>query len=181
MTRNQNHCRHPNLLSLRDRVKVCLDCSVLSFNTSKTDHAKFSFFTKPQLFTQKVETVPLSHFHSLFNQIYNDEDSDEKEFSETYKSIRPKLIHHIKTLCISYRVSAKTLYNMGLTEKEIAKFAELSEEEKVIVISEKPYDEVVEEEEIIPVEKPVAKPANATKTTAKKSTAKKSTTKKSSK
>ena len=78
-------------------------------------------------------------------------------------------------------VSAKTLYNMGLTEKEIAKFAELSEEEKVIVISEKPYDEVVEEEEIIPVEKPVAKPANATKTTAKKSTAKKSTTKKSSK
>ena len=78
-------------------------------------------------------------------------------------------------------VSAKTLYNMGLTEKEIAKFAELSEEEKVIVISEKPYDEVVEEEEIIPVEKPVAKPAAATKTTAKKSTAKKSTTKKSSK
>ena len=78
-------------------------------------------------------------------------------------------------------VSAKTLYNMGLTEKEIAKFAELSEEEKVIVISEKPYDEVVEEEEIIPVEKPVAKPATATKTTAKKSTAKKSTTKKSSK
>ena len=77
-------------------------------------------------------------------------------------------------------VSAKTLYNMGLTEKEIAKFAELSEEEKVIVISEKPYDEVVEEE-IIPVEKPVAKPATATKTTAKKSTAKKSTTKKSSK
>ena len=60
-------------------------------------------------------------------------------------------------------VSAKTLYNMGLTEKEIAKFAELSEEE------------------IIPVEKPVAKPATATKTTAKKSTAKKSTTKKSSK
>ena len=78
-------------------------------------------------------------------------------------------------------VSAKTLYNMGLTEKEIAKFAELSEEEKVIVISEKPYDEVVEEEEIIPVEKPVAKPATATKTTAKKSTAKKSTTKKSNK
>lgn len=78
-------------------------------------------------------------------------------------------------------VSAKTLYNMGLTEKEIAKFAELSEEEKVIVISEKPYDEVVEEEEIIPVEKPVAKPTTATKTTAKKSTAKKSTTKKSSK
>ena len=78
-------------------------------------------------------------------------------------------------------VSAKTLYNMGLTEKEIAKFAELSEEEKVIVISEKPYDEVVEEEEIIPVEKPVAKPATATKTTTKKSTAKKSTTKKSSK
>ena len=78
-------------------------------------------------------------------------------------------------------VSAKTLYNMGLTEKEIAKFAELSEEEKVIVISEKPYDEVVEEEEIISVEKPVAKPAAATKTTAKKSTAKKSTTKKSSK
>ena len=78
-------------------------------------------------------------------------------------------------------VSAKTLYNMGLTEKEIAKFAELSEEEKVIVISEKPYDEVVEEEEITPVEKPVAKPATATKTTAKKSTAKKSTTKKSSK
>ena len=78
-------------------------------------------------------------------------------------------------------VSAKTLYNMGLNEKEIAKFAELSEEEKVIVISEKPYDEVVEEEEIIPVEKPVAKPATATKTTAKKSTAKKSTTKKSSK
>lgn len=78
-------------------------------------------------------------------------------------------------------VSAKTLYNMGLTEKEIAKFAELSEEEKAIVISEKPYDEVVEEEEIIPVEKPVAKPATATKTTAKKSTAKKSTTKKSSK
>ena len=78
-------------------------------------------------------------------------------------------------------VSAKTLYNMGLTEKEIAKFAELSEEEKVIVISEKPYDEVVEEEEIIPVEKPVAKPATATKTTAKKPTAKKSTTKKSSK
>ena len=78
-------------------------------------------------------------------------------------------------------VSAKTLYNMGLTEKEIAKFAELSEEEKVIVISEKPYDEVVEEEEIIPVEKSVAKPATATKTTAKKSTAKKSTTKKSSK
>lgn len=78
-------------------------------------------------------------------------------------------------------VSAKTLYNMGLTEKEIAKFAELSEEEKVIVISEKPYDEVVEEEEIITVEKPVAKPATATKTTAKKSTAKKSTTKKSSK
>ena len=78
-------------------------------------------------------------------------------------------------------VSPKTLYNMGLTEKEIAKFAELSEEEKVIVISEKPYDEVVEEEEIIPVEKPVAKPATATKTTAKKSTAKKSTTKKSSK
>ena len=78
-------------------------------------------------------------------------------------------------------ISAKTLYNMGLTEKEIAKFAELSEEEKVIVISEKPYDEVVEEEEIIPVEKPVAKPAAATKTTAKKSTAKKSTTKKSSK
>ena len=77
-------------------------------------------------------------------------------------------------------VSAKTLYNMGLTEKEIAKFAELSEEEKVIV-SEKTYDEVVEEEEIIPVEKPVAKPATATKTTAKKSTAKKSTTKKSSK
>lgn len=78
-------------------------------------------------------------------------------------------------------VSAKTLYNMGLTEKEIAKFAELSEEEKAIVISEKPYDEVVEEEEIITVEKPVAKPATATKTTAKKSTAKKSTTKKSSK
>ena len=78
-------------------------------------------------------------------------------------------------------VSAKTLYNMGLTEKEIAKFAELSEEEKAIVISEKPYDEVVEEEEIISVEKPVAKPATATKTTAKKSTAKKSTTKKSSK
>lgn len=78
-------------------------------------------------------------------------------------------------------ISAKTLYNMGLTEKEIAKFAELSEEEKVIVISEKPYDEVVEEEEIIPVEKPVAKPATATKTTAKKPTAKKSTTKKSSK
>ena len=78
-------------------------------------------------------------------------------------------------------ISAKTLYNMGLTEKEIAKFAELSEEEKVIVISEKPYDEVVEEEEIIPVEKPVAKPATATKTTAKKSTAKKSTTKKLSK
>ena len=78
-------------------------------------------------------------------------------------------------------ISAKTLYNMGLTEKEIAKFAELSEEEKVIVISEKPYDEVVEEEEIISVEKPVAKPATATKTTAKKSTAKKSTTKKSSK
>ena len=78
-------------------------------------------------------------------------------------------------------ISAKTLYNMGLTEEEIAKFAELSEEEKVIVISEKPYDEVVEEEEIIPVEKPVAKPATATKTTAKKSTAKKSTTKKSSK
>lgn len=78
-------------------------------------------------------------------------------------------------------ISAKTLYNMGLTEKEIAKFAELSEEEKVIVISEKPYDEVVEEEEIISVEKQVAKPATATKTTAKKSTAKKSTTKKSSK
>ena len=78
-------------------------------------------------------------------------------------------------------ISAKTLYNMGLTEKEIAKFAELSEEEKAIVISEKPYDEVVEAEEIIPVEKPVAKPATATKTTAKKSTAKKSTTKKSSK
>lgn len=78
-------------------------------------------------------------------------------------------------------ISAKTLYNMGLTEKEIAKFAELSEEEKAIVISEKPYDEVVEEEEIIPVEKPVAKPATATKTTAKKSTTKKSTTKKSSK
>ena len=78
-------------------------------------------------------------------------------------------------------ISAKTLYNMGLTEKEIAKFAELSEEEKVIVISEKPYDEVVEEEEIIPVEKPVAKPATATKTTAKKPTTKKSTTKKSSK
>ena len=78
-------------------------------------------------------------------------------------------------------ISAKTLYNMGLTEEEIAKFAELSEEEKVIVISEKPYDEVVEEEEIIPVEKPVAKPATATKTTAKKPTAKKSTTKKSSK
>ena len=78
-------------------------------------------------------------------------------------------------------VSAKTLYNMGSTEKDIANFAELSEEEKVIVISEKPYDEVVEEEEIIPVEKPVAKPATATKTTAKKSTAKKSTTKKSSK
>ena len=78
-------------------------------------------------------------------------------------------------------ISAKTLYNMGLTEKEIAKFAELSEEEKAIVISEKPYDEVVEEEEIISVEKPVAKPATATKTTAKKSTAKKSTTKKSSK
>lgn len=78
-------------------------------------------------------------------------------------------------------ISAKTLYNMGLTEEEIAKFAELSEEEKVIVISEKPYDEVVEEEEIIPVEKPVAKPATATKTTAKKPTTKKSTTKKSSK
>ena len=78
-------------------------------------------------------------------------------------------------------ISAKTLYNMGLTEEEIAKFAELSEEEKVIVISEKSYDEVVEEEEIIPVEKPVAKPATATKTTAKKPTTKKSTTKKSSK
>ena len=78
-------------------------------------------------------------------------------------------------------ISAKTLYNMGLTEKEIAKFAELSEEEKAVIISEKPYNEVVEEEEIIPVEKPVAKPATATKTTAKKSTAKKSTTKKSSK
>lgn len=78
-------------------------------------------------------------------------------------------------------ISAKTLYNMGLTEKEIAKFAELSEEEKAVIISEKPYDEVVEEEEIIPVEKPVAKPATATKTTAKKSTTKKSTTKKSSK
>lgn len=83
-------------------------------------------------------------------------------------------------------ISAKTLYNMGLTEKEIAKFAEITEEENVVVISEKPYDEVVEEEEIIPVEKPVAKPATATKTTAKKpaakkSTAKKSTTKKASK
>ncbi|MBQ0112575.1 MAG: hypothetical protein KBT03_05555 [Bacteroidales bacterium] len=84
-------------------------------------------------------------------------------------------------------ISAKTLYNMGLTEKEIAKFAEITEEENVVVITEKPYDEVVEEEEeIIPVEKPVAKPATATKTTAKKpaakkSTGKKSTTKKSSK
>lgn len=84
-------------------------------------------------------------------------------------------------------ISAKTLYNMGLTEKEIAKFAEITEEENVVVISEKPYDEVVEEEEeIIPVEKPVAKPATATKTpakkpAAKKSTGKKSTTKKSSK
>ena len=110
MSRNQNHCRHPSLLSLSNRVKICLDCSVLSFNTSKTDQAKFSFFSKPQLFNQKVETDPLSHFHSLFNQIYSDEDIDEKDFPETYKSIRPKLIHHIKTLCISYRVSAKTLY-----------------------------------------------------------------------
>lgn len=78
-------------------------------------------------------------------------------------------------------VSAKTLYNMGLTEKEIAKFAEITEEENVVVISEQPYDEVVDEEEIIPViEKPVAEKPVVKKpaTTAKKPAAKKSTTKK---
>lgn len=79
-------------------------------------------------------------------------------------------------------VSAKTLYNMGLTEKEIAKFAEITEEENVVVISEQPYDEVVdEEEEIIPViEKPVVEKPVVKKpaTTAKKPAAKKSTTKK---
>lgn len=80
-------------------------------------------------------------------------------------------------------VSAEALYNMGLTETEIKKFSLDDLTAPALVVTEKPYDEVVEEEEIVKVEEPVAKkPATtAKKTTAKKTTAKKSTTKKASK
>ena len=79
MSRNQNHCQHFNLLSLNARVSICLDCSVLSFNSSKTGLPQFSFFTKPQIFNQKVETDPLSQFRALYYQVYSDEENDEKD------------------------------------------------------------------------------------------------------
>lgn len=90
-------------------------------------------------------------------------------------------------------ISADALFNMGLTEEEIALFV-IGEAPAVVitpVIEEVPYEEVKEEEVIIPIEEevkeeikveaPVKEEALVTKKPAvKKSTNKKSATKKSS-
>ena len=90
-------------------------------------------------------------------------------------------------------ISANELYNMGLTDEEIALFL-VGEEPAVVitpVIEEKPYEEVKEEEVIIPVieevkeevvETPIVEEKLVTKstTTAKKATNKKPAAKKSS-
>ena len=90
-------------------------------------------------------------------------------------------------------ITADALFNMGLTEEEIALFV-IGEAPAVVitpVIEEVPYEEVKEEEVIIPIEEevkeeikaeaPVKEEALVTKKPAvKKSTNKKSATKKSS-
>lgn len=90
-------------------------------------------------------------------------------------------------------ITADALFNMGLTEEEIALFV-IGEAPAVVitpVIEEVPYEEVKEEEVIIPIEEevkeeikveaPVKEEALATKKPAvKKSTNKKPATKKSS-
>ena len=102
----RNHhptCSHSSFIKLTSKVSICKDCSVLSFSSSKNECL---LFTKPPIFNKKYEENPLK----IFDTIYNTIDTSEKEFSELYRSYRPKLLSYIKKQCISYKLSTKTYY-----------------------------------------------------------------------
>ena len=102
----RNHhptCSHSSFIKLTNKVSICKDCSVLSFSSSKNECL---LFTKPPIFNKKYEENPLK----IFDTIYNTIDTSEKEFSELYRSYRPKLLSYIKKQCISYKLSTKTYY-----------------------------------------------------------------------
>ena len=89
----RNHhptCSHSSFIKLTSKVSICKDCSVLSFSSSKNECL---LFTKPPIFNKKYEENPLK----IFDTIYNTIDTSEKEFSELYRSYRPKLLSYIKT------------------------------------------------------------------------------------
>ena len=102
----RNHhptCSHSSFIKLTSKVSICKDCSVLSFSSSKNECL---LFTKPPIINKKYEENPLK----IFDTIYNTIDTSEKEFSELYRSYRPKLLSYIKKQCISYKLSTKTYY-----------------------------------------------------------------------
>ena len=102
----RNHhptCSHSSFIKLTSKVSICKDCSVLSFSSSKNECL---LFTKPPIFNKKYEENPLK----IFDTIYNTIDTSKKEFSELYRSYRPKLLSYIKKQCISYKLSTKTYY-----------------------------------------------------------------------
>lgn len=102
----RNHhptCSHSSFNKLSNKVSICNECSVLSLSSSRNERL---LFTKPTIFNKKYEENPIK----VLDTIYNTIDNSEKEFSELYRSYRPKLLSYIKKQCISYKLSTKTYY-----------------------------------------------------------------------
>ena len=108
MSRNECNCRHASLQKIKNKIYICKECSVLAFNSSKNNHASYNYFIKPKIFIKKAEENPIEIFNAIYDKsILN---KNEIQFSEIYRTYRPKLLSYIKKMCISYRLSTKAYY-----------------------------------------------------------------------
>ena len=108
MSRNECNCRHASLQKIKNKIYICKECSVLAFNSSKNNNASYNYFIKPKIFNKKAEENPIEIFNAIYDKsILN---KNEIQFSEIYRTYRPKLLSYIKKMCISYRLSTKAYY-----------------------------------------------------------------------
>ena len=94
MRRYHKCCHHIDTLSIINNVKICKKCSVLTFNSV--------FFAKPSVLNQPAEINAISVIRNLIPKIEN-----KKRFSDAYKAYRYLIFHHIKGLCVNYKVSTR--------------------------------------------------------------------------
>ena len=97
-----------SLQKIKNKIYICKECSVLAFNSSKNNNASYNYFIKPKIFNKKAEENPIEIFNAIYDKsILN---KNEIQFSEIYRTYRPKLLSYIKKMCISYRLSTKAYY-----------------------------------------------------------------------